>query len=117
MEKDDLYLLEQPAARYDYDTMIELRKQISTPVGADESVFSPEDAWKVVKNKIADAINVKVTEAGGFFNLRKVVDIAEGVKIPLLVGSMGDTGVSTAAGGHLVASPNLRRVWTRSLIQ
>ena len=97
--------------------MMELRRQISTPIGADESVFSPEDAGNVVKNKIADAINVKVTETQGFFNARKVVDVAEGAKIPLPVASMGDTGVSIAAGGHLAASPNLRRVWSRSLIQ
>jgi L-alanine-DL-glutamate epimerase-like enolase superfamily enzyme len=67
MEQYNLYLLEQPAARYDYDSMIELRRQLSTPVGADESVFSPEDAWNVVKKRIADVINVKVTETGGFF--------------------------------------------------
>jgi len=67
MEKYNLNLLEQPVGRYDLYGMAELCKELSMPICADESVFSPQDAMNVIKNKAADVIDVKVGKAGGFF--------------------------------------------------
>ena len=50
---------------------------VATPVLADESVFSPEDAVRIIQNRAADLINIKLMKTGGIYEALKICAIAE----------------------------------------
>ena len=104
MEKFDLLLVEQPVPRWDIFGMAKVCDAIDTPVLADETVYTPQDAINVVRMNAADIINIKIMKPGGLYNSRKIACIAEGANIPLAIGSMVEMGVGTAAGAHFAAS-------------
>ena len=60
MERYELQLIEQPVNQFDLDAMAEIAKALDTPILADESVFNPADAIRVIKKEAADAINIKI---------------------------------------------------------
>lgn len=109
MERYDLELIEQPVPRWDLKGMARVAKTLDTPVMADESVFTPEDAIKVIQEEAADIINIKIMKPGGLYNAKKIASIAESAGIPCLVGSMIELGVGTAACAHFAcATKNIR---------
>jgi L-Ala-D/L-Glu epimerase len=60
----EITLLEQPVRRDDFAGMRYVREHCDVPVGADETVFTPEDAIRVVREGAADVINIKVAKSG-----------------------------------------------------
>lgn len=104
MERYELELIEQPVAKHDLVGMARVAKALDTPVAADESVFTPQDAMSVVRMEAADIINIKVMKVGGLYKSKKIAAIAEAGSIPCLIGSNIEMGVGTAAGAHLAAA-------------
>lgn len=100
----DLLLVEQPVSRHDLAGMARVSDALTTPVLADETVFSPHDATDVVRHEAADIINIKIMKAGGLYRSRQIADIAAGAEMPLAIGSMVEMGVGTAAGAHFAAT-------------
>lgn len=98
----DLDLIEQPVAADDVAGLADVRRRIDVPVGADETVFTPADAIRVVREEAADAINVKLGKSGPLA-VADIVAIARGANLDLMVGCMleGAVGIHTAA--HVVA--------------
>jgi L-alanine-DL-glutamate epimerase-like enolase superfamily enzyme len=108
MEKFDLELIEQPLPRGDISGMARLCGLLETPIMADESVFGPEDAIALVRGAAADIINIKIMKPCGLRGSRAIADIAAAAGIPILVGSMVEMGIGTAAGLHFaIATPGI----------
>jgi len=108
LEPYRIELAEQPLAADDLDGMAFVRQHIHTPILADESVWTPRTAWRVIERKAADIVNVYVSEAGGLFRAAQIFTLCEAAGIPCVIGSMPETGVGTAAEVHLgVAMSNL----------
>ena len=75
---------------------------------ADESVWNPRSAMKVIEKKSADIISVYVSEAGGLFRACQIFSMCEAANIPNAIGSMPETGIGTADQIHLgIAMSNL----------
>ncbi|WP_276257836.1 mandelate racemase/muconate lactonizing enzyme family protein [Haloglomus litoreum] len=100
----DLLLVEQPVAADDLAGMARVTAALETPVLADESVFSPHDAIDIVDRGAADALSVKLVKAGGLYRSRQIAAVAAAAHLPLVVGSMVELGVGTAAGAHFAAT-------------
>ena len=64
----DIELVEQPVKAHDFEGLAYVTKYANVPVLADESVFSPEDAFKILEMKAADLINIKLMKWGGIYN-------------------------------------------------
>ena len=58
--------LEQPLPARDLHGMSALRRALDTPLMADESCFSPEDAANIVRLDAAELINIKLMKSAGF---------------------------------------------------
>ena len=54
MEAYDIEFVEQPLPRWDLAGMAELVKAVDTPIMADESIFTPEDAIQYVQYRAAE---------------------------------------------------------------
>ncbi len=96
----EITLLEQPVRRDDIAGMRFVRERAGVPVGADESVFTPEDAIRVVREGAADVINIKVAKAG-LLGALDIYSIARSANLDLMIGCMMESKVGLAASVHL----------------
>ncbi|WP_082230536.1 dipeptide epimerase [Haloprofundus marisrubri] len=98
----DLKLLEQPVAASDVTGLAQIRNQVTVPVAADEAVFSPEDALRVIDNNAADVINIKLAKSG-LLGAQRIAAIANAANVDLMIGCMLETAVGLHAAAHVVA--------------
>lgn len=73
----DIELVEQPVKAHDLEGLKYVTDRSYVPVLADESVFSVEDALKIVQLQAADLINIKLMKCGGLTNALKIATLAE----------------------------------------
>ena len=97
-----LSLLEQPVRADDLSGMSRVRDAISTPLAADESVFTPADALAVVREEAADVLNIKLGKSG-LLDAADIVGIAEAANLELMVGCMLESAIGVHTSAHLVA--------------
>jgi O-succinylbenzoate synthase len=88
-----LEYMEQPCATV--PELAEVRRRVDVPVAADESIRKAEDPLRVVREGAADIAVLKVAPLGG---LRKLLDIAGQIEIPIVVSSALDSAVGIAHG-------------------
>ena len=101
-------LFEQPVPADALPAMAEIRRSVSLPIMADESVGPPRDAMAIIRHEAADVLNVYVTESGGIQNAARIFTLAEQAGLGCMIGSMPELGIGTAAQIHLgLAMPNL----------
>ena len=103
-----IYFAEQPVPPGDVSWLAEVRRQVTVPVVADESVYTPQDALSIVRAGAADALSVYVGKSAGIGPARKVAAIAESAMMGCTIGSNLELGVGTAAMIHLaMATPGI----------
>ena len=73
----DPEMLEQPMPAHDLHAMAEIRRSVSLPIMADESVGPPHTAMDVIRREAADVLNVYVVESGGIQNAARIFTLAE----------------------------------------
>lgn len=104
-------LVEQPVKAHDIHGLKQVTDHTYVPIMADESVFTPEDARRVVETRSADAINIKLMKSGGIHRALKINHVAESFGVECMVGSMIETKLGITAAAHLAASQkNVTRV-------
>jgi muconate cycloisomerase len=101
LKEYDIFFVEQPLTASDIPGMAHLRRRIGLPLIADESLYSPQDAVKLVRADAADVFSVYVGKAGGIGPARRITAIAESAGIACTIGSNLEMGVGTAAMIHL----------------
>ena len=89
----ELEYLEQPCATV--DELAALRRQVTVPIAADESIRKAEDPLRVVRARAADVAVLKVAPLGG---VGRMLDIAAQIDIPIVVSSALDSAVGIAHG-------------------
>ncbi|MDR3595448.1 dipeptide epimerase [Clostridium sp.] len=97
-------LVEQPVKYWDLDGMKYVTQNTYTNILADESVFSPLDAVKIIQERAADLINIKLMKTGGIYNALKICDIAEVYGIECMIGCMLESKISVSAAANLGAA-------------
>jgi o-succinylbenzoate synthase len=106
----DIELIEQPVKRHDISGLKYVTDHTETPIMADESVFSPLDARKVLEQEAADFINIKLMKAGGIHQALNIAKMAETYGVECMVGSMIETKLGITAAAHFAASrPNVTK--------
>ncbi len=101
--------IEQPTRRWDVDNLAKIARAIDTPIMADEAVFSPAEALRLVRLEAADLISIKLMKPGGIWRSKKIATIAEAAGIPCYAGAMWESGVGIAASLHfMAATPNVK---------
>ena len=108
-EKLDVALFEQPTRRGDHAAMAEVRRRCGLPVMADESVFTPQDAWEALRAGAADVLSLYPGKHGGVRAAQAIARMAEAAGVPCTIGSNLEREVATAAMAHVtVCTPNLQ---------
>jgi len=99
--------IEQPVPRDRIAAMAAIAAALDTPVMADESVFTPAEALRVVEARAADLVSVKIMKSG-LARGQTIAAIAEAAGLACYGGDMFETGLAHAAGAQLIAAtPNI----------
>lgn len=103
----DIELVEQPVKAYDLKGLKYVTDNVSIPILADESVFSPRDAAEIIQNRAADLVNIKLMKTGGIHNALKICALAEIYEVECMIGCMLESKLSVSAAVHLAASKSI----------
>ncbi len=95
-------LFEQPVHKDDWEGLVAVTARSPVPVAADECVHSPAEALRVVRNRAADVINIKLMKST-FLGALDIVGICRASRTGLMVGAMMESRLATAAAAHFVA--------------
>ena len=95
---------EQPVLASDTAGLKAVRSQSPIAIMADEALFGPVDAIKLIRAEACDAFNIKVMKAGGLLNSIHIAHIADAANIPCMVGCMFESRLALTAAAHVVAS-------------
>ncbi len=95
-------LLEQPVPREDWEGLGRLVKEAGVPIAVDESCQSPEDAMRLVKDNLAQVINIKLAKCGVAQAL-EIAEIAKANGIGLMIGGMVETRIAMGFSAHFAA--------------
>lgn len=101
-------LIEQPVHYTDLEGMAEVTKQSPFRILADESVFAPSDAARLIRMGACDMVNIKLMKCGGIYEGLKIQSIAAENGIECMLGCMMEGGVSVTAAAHFGAAVGIK---------
>jgi L-Ala-D/L-Glu epimerase len=102
----DIQLVEQPCATL--EEMAEVRRAVSVPVAADESVTTPADVRAAVAAEACDVVNVKLAPSGGFGAAREALREAAAHGLAGFISSTLDGPWGIAAALQLAAAERVQ---------
>jgi L-alanine-DL-glutamate epimerase-like enolase superfamily enzyme len=89
-----LKLIEQPVKKDDFEGLKYLSEKIKIPICADESAYNIEDIYRLIRDSICPAINIKLAKLGIMRSL-EIYRIARAKNIKLMIGQMVESQIST----------------------
>ena len=92
--------IEQPLSKDNWEGMKILREKSSLPLYADESCVTEHDVQKCAG--YFHGINIKLTKCGGITPARRMIKQARSLGLEVMVGSMNESTIGTAAIAHLL---------------
>jgi L-alanine-DL-glutamate epimerase-like enolase superfamily enzyme len=104
MEKFEVEFVEQPVLATDVAGLRAVHAGSPIPVMADEALFYPADAIKLIKAEACSYFNIKLMKAGGILNMMKIAHVADAANMLCMVGCMVDSRLGLTAAAHVVAS-------------
>ncbi|MGH3712421.1 MAG: mandelate racemase/muconate lactonizing enzyme family protein [Micromonosporaceae bacterium] len=99
-----LEFVEQPVSGRNLADMAYLRSKASAPILANEASWTRYDQLDVIRHGAADALSVDNQLDGGLLNMKRSAGIAEAAALPVVKHSLGELGVATYAGAHVIGS-------------
>ena len=92
-------MVEQPLSVSRIDDLAWLRERSPLPVFGDESVQGLADVQRAVG--VFDGINIKLMKCGGLRAAHKMVDLARGLGLKVMLGCMTETSCAVSAAAQL----------------
>lgn len=96
MERYDIALIEQPVPASDIEGLALLTRTLPAAIEADESAQTVSDVFRLVANRQADVINLKITKLGGIRQFMQAVHICEAGNVICRVGAAFGPGLLQA---------------------
>lgn len=95
-------VVEQPVKKDDIDGLAYLSRRLPMPVCADESAYSLDDVYDLIRRNAVTAVNIKLTKLG-FLRAREVWALARAKGIKLMMGEMLESELASAAAAQFAA--------------
>ena len=103
----DIEFVEQPVPAADLEGMQYVTRHADVPVLADESVFSPADALRIMQTGAADLVNIKLMKCGGITNALRIAAAAEVYGVECMIGCMLEAKISVNAAVELACAKKI----------
>ncbi|SFV51806.1 L-alanine-DL-glutamate epimerase [hydrothermal vent metagenome] len=97
-------LIEQPTKVDDIGALKYIRERVETPILADESIFTLDDAKRLLDSQSIDFVNIKLAKCGGISNALKLADLANSYGAKCMLGCMLEGAISVGAGVHVASA-------------
>lgn len=97
-------IIEQPVPAWDIEGLAKVSAHSRLPIAADEAVFSPRDALRVIESRAAGVINIKLMKSGGIGPALEICELCRIHGLECMIGCMLEGEISAAAAAHLAAS-------------
>ena len=94
-------LIEQPVPRSDIAGLAQVTKESPIPIMADEAVWSPDDAKRLIDAEAAQLLNIKLAKTGGLQPALEIAQLAHSAGLECMVGAMMEPRISITAAAHL----------------
>jgi muconate cycloisomerase len=110
MQPYNVAAVEQPVAKEDFAGLKRVADAVETPIMADESLCTLEDARQLADGRMVDQFNIRISKCGGLLAARQVAEIAAAAGLSCQMGAHpGESAILAAAGRHFATTtPNLR---------
>lgn len=95
--KYDVEYVEQPTRREDIDALAEVRSAVDIPIMADESAFTVDQAFEIIRKKAADVISIYPGKNGGILKSKLISQMAASAGIDCHIGSNLEWDIATSA--------------------
>ena len=99
LKEHGIVMVEQPLPVDRYDDLAWLREKSPLPVYGDESIQGLDDVRRAVG--LFDGINIKLMKCGGLRNAHKMVNLARGLGLKVMLGCMTETSCAVSAAAQL----------------
>jgi L-alanine-DL-glutamate epimerase-like enolase superfamily enzyme len=93
-------LIEQPVPKEDWEGLKKVTRLSKVPVCADESCQTFTDCLRIIEEKAAHAINIKLTKSG-VIQAREIAIMSRAAGIDLMIGGMMETSLAMTTAAHL----------------
>jgi L-alanine-DL-glutamate epimerase-like enolase superfamily enzyme len=100
LERFDIEFCEQPVRAEDIRGLRQVGALTSIPLMADEALFTPADALRLVEAEAAPYFNIKLSKSGGIHTALRIAAIAEAAGIRCMAGCMLESRLGLAAAAH-----------------
>ncbi len=104
LEPYALTLVEQPIQRDDIPGLATIRRAISIPLMADESVTGPGSLIDIIRREAADIVKLKVMKQGGLLRTRAMLECAAAAGLRVVIGHGFGLTLSTLAEAAVAAT-------------
>lgn len=103
-EPFEISWVEQPVWSQDIDGLKQVRDSVDVDIIADESLYSPVDAIRLIRSDAVDMFNIKLAKSGGMYIGKKIWNIAQAANIDCALGSMIESSLGMLANYHFARS-------------
>ena len=93
----EIEYVEQPLPADDTAGAAELRRQVGVPIAADEAVYAPVAARRLLAEEAADVLVVKPARVGGPVAIFEIAAAAWAAGVPVVLSTLFETGIGIAA--------------------
>jgi L-alanine-DL-glutamate epimerase-like enolase superfamily enzyme len=105
---EGIQFCEQPLPGWNEAGLKRVRENSPIAIMADESLFNPQDAFRLASAGAVDFFNIKLGKAAGLRSALKINAIAEAAGIRCMLGGMAESLIGVSAAAHLIcACPNI----------
>jgi len=96
--------IEQPVAADDIEGLKYIKERVQTPLLADESIFSINDARRLLEMQAIDYVNIKLAKTAGITQALELADLSKSFGVKCMIGCMLEGPISVAAGVHVASA-------------
>lgn len=107
IECANLLFYEQPVKAWDVNSLAKLRRNLNTPISADEGVSTIQEALRLVKEEACDVFSIKSSKQGGIMPAKQICEYATEHGIQLFFNSMIEGGITQAASLSIAATSEI----------
>jgi muconate cycloisomerase len=100
----NIEMVEQPTTCESIAALAQVRARSPVSISADQTVFTPSDAYEVCRQQAADMIVIGPHETGGLARLAKIAHVAEAAGINVCLHGLYETGITTCAANQIAAT-------------
>ena len=106
LEKENIIaeFIEQPVRADDIEGLRYIKERVQTPLLADESIFSVNDARKLLEMQAIDYVNIKLAKTAGITQALELADLSKEFGVKCMIGCMLEGPISVAAGVHVASA-------------